>query len=218
MTASDIDRDGNESPIEMPIALEDDPEAEPSNPLIERAVGLLSQQIWCWGRDIVREEGNWLIEIGFDRIEAPANRNCSSVYSLQLPGGRYVVLRAFGVFFGDPQHGGLFLWRYEFQPLYTADATLERPLWSSEDLPELTLPTRSQRASCMALTLDLIDWLATYEANVADVLGVGYRRSTLASWDNGERFFMPAETFVRAWRDLSPLVASNFDVYLRAQT
>ena len=76
--------------------------------LIDHAVGLLSQQAWCWGRDIQRPEGNWLLEIGFDRIEPPADRkNCSSVYSLQLPRGRCVVLRGFGAFYGDRRRGGL---------------------------------------------------------------------------------------------------------------
>ena len=29
---------------------------------ISQAVTLFSQQIWCWGRDIERSEGNWLME------------------------------------------------------------------------------------------------------------------------------------------------------------
>ena len=61
---------------------------------IDHAVGLLSQQAWCWGRDVLRPEGNWLLEVGFDRIEPPNDRNeCSSVYSLELPDERCVVLR-----------------------------------------------------------------------------------------------------------------------------
>ena len=39
--------------------------------LIKHAEALLSQQIWCWGCDIMRPNGNWLIEIGFKRIEPP---------------------------------------------------------------------------------------------------------------------------------------------------
>ena len=88
--------------------------------LIKHAVELLSQQVWCWGRDILRPDGNWLIEVGFDRIEPPDDREgCSSVYSLALPNDRCVVLRGFGVFYGDICHGGVFLRRYEFRPKYT---------------------------------------------------------------------------------------------------
>ena len=74
--------------------------------LLEHAAALLSQQVWCWGRDILRPEGNWLLEFGFDRIEPPANRkHCASVYALAMPRRRCVVLRGFGVFYGDGQWG-----------------------------------------------------------------------------------------------------------------
>ena len=96
---------------------------------IEHAVGLLSQQVWCWGRDILRPEGNWLLQNGFVCIKPPAERDgCSSVYTLQLPRGRCVVLRGFGAFYGDQRCGGVFLPRYEFRPRYTKHATLEHPL------------------------------------------------------------------------------------------
>jgi len=122
------------------------------------AVGLLSQQAWCWGRDNRRPDGNWLVEIGFDRIEPSDDRKeWSSVYRLELPSVRCVILRGFGAFYGDRQRGGVFLPRYEFRPRYTTHATLESPPWSHADLPKLTAPTDSQRAACTSLTLDLID-------------------------------------------------------------
>lgn len=182
---------------------------------IRRAVGLLSQQTWCWGRDILRPEGNWLLEIGFDRIEPPADRKeCCSVYSLKLPRGRCVVLRGFGVFYGDHQRGGVFLPRREFRPRYTTCATLKRPPWSDADLPKLSPPTRSQRTACVSLTLDLIDWIRSYELTIVERLGIEYRRSTLLEWDNGERPIFPAEQMAAAWRELSFRVAADCDAYL----
>ncbi len=128
--------------------------------IIEQAVNLLSQQAWCWGRDILRAEGNWLIDIGFDRIEPPANRkHCSSLYTLALPHRGCVVLRGFGVFYGDSQWGGIFLPRYEFRPRYTTHATLACPPWSKADLPEFNPPTEPQQHACAMLTLGLIDWI-----------------------------------------------------------
>ncbi len=185
---------------------------------IEYAVGLLSQQAWCWGRDILRPEGNWLLEIGFDRIEPPADRKeCSSVYSLKLPRGRCVVLRGFGVFYGDLQCGGVFLPRYEFRPRYTTHAALECPPWSDADLPKLSAPTDSQRTACTSLTLGLIDWIRSYEVTIAKRLGIEYRRSTLLQWDDGKRPITPAEEMASAWRALSLLVAAKFDAYCRDQ-
>lgn len=181
---------------------------------IENAVGLLSQQVWCWGRDILRPEGNWLLETGFDQIKPPSDQEkCSSVYSLDLLQDRCVVLRGFGVFYGDKKLGGVFLPRYEFSPKYTKAAMLECPPWSDEDLPDLWPPNQSQRHACAALTLDLIDWIRSYEVNVTENLGIEYRRSTLKTWDNGERLFIPAEQQASAWRELSHRVAANFDMY-----
>ena len=179
--------------------------------LIDHAVGLLSQQAWCWGRDIQRPEGNWLLEIGFDRIEPPADRkNCSSVYSLQLPRGRCVVLRGFGAFYGDRRRGGVFLPRYEFWPRYTKHATLECPPWSHADLPRWNVPTESQRNCCASLTVDFIDWIRPYEVNIVALLGIEYRRSTLVKWDNGKRPITPAEEMARAWRLLGFAISEDY--------
>ncbi len=182
--------------------------------LFDHAVGLLSQQAWCWGQDILRPQGNWLLDIGFARLEPPADReDCSSVYSLELPHGQCIVLRGFGVFYGDDDRGAIFLPRYDFRPRYTLEAKLRYALWSMDDLPRLTMPNKCQRNSCISLTLDLIDWIRSYEVNIVECLGIEYRRGTLAKWDNGQRPFTPAEKFASAWRELSLQVAANFDVF-----
>lgn len=181
---------------------------------LEYAVGLLCQQCWCWGRDIVRPQGNWLLRIGFEKLKPPEGREeCSSVYSLKLPRGQCVMLRGFGVFYGDDHRGAIFMPRYDFRPRYTKQAELNGPLWSMEDLPILRPPNKHQRNACVSLTLDLIDWIRTYEVNVIECLGVDYRRQTLAKWDNGKRLFTPAEKIASAWRELSFQVAANFDAF-----
>ncbi len=199
----------------MSTALRENDHEHIEDELLRHGVTLLSQQVWCWGRDIFRPEGNWLLEIGFDRIEPPADRkDCSSVYTLAMPRRRCVVLRGFGVFYGDGQWGGVFLPRFKFQPRYTIQATLDCPPWSDVDLPTLNTPTESQRHACTMLTLDLIDWIHHYEVNIVDQLGLAYRRSTLLKRQNGSQPFVPAENFAAAWRELSYQVASNFNVFL----
>ncbi|MEM9644673.1 MAG: hypothetical protein AAF989_06750 [Planctomycetota bacterium] len=204
----------------MSATIEANDQNDMARDTIEHAVNLLSQQAWCWGRDILRAEGNWLLEIGFNRIKPPADReDCSSVYSLQLPRGRCVVLRGFGVFFGAHQLGGVFLPRYEFRPKYTSHATLDCPPWTDAELPDLSPPTESQRNICASLTLDLIDWIRSYEVNIVRRLGLAYRRRTLSQWDNGKRSVIPAEAFASAWRELSFRVAEHFDTYsMRAES
>ena len=49
--------------IEMSPELQVIERPSPGNEIIERALVLLNQQIWCWGRDILRPEGLSLIHI-----------------------------------------------------------------------------------------------------------------------------------------------------------
>ncbi|MEM9828303.1 MAG: hypothetical protein AAF958_17070 [Planctomycetota bacterium] len=202
----------------MSAALGATPQQQSGDNPLQAAVDLLSQQAWCWGRDVVRPEGNWLIEVGFERIQPPADReNCSSVYVLDLPYGRCVLLRGFGVFYGDIRRGGVFLHRYEFAPRYTKHSVLDCPPWTDDDLPEMHPPSASQRHRCASLTLDLIDWIRDYETDVVQRLGIEYRRETLMDWDNGKRPFTPAEQFASRWRALSFKVAADFDAYSKPQ-
>ncbi|TWU62504.1 hypothetical protein [Crateriforma conspicua] len=198
----------------MPITLQRHDRQSTIGRIIEQAVDLLSQQIWCWGQDVLRREGNWLLELGFNRAKPPASRkDCSSVYTLEIPNHRRVVLRGFGVFFGDDRWGGVFLPRHDFRPKYTDLATLRCPPWSDDDLPTLRRPNAPQGHSCVMLTLQLIDWIRGYEVDIADRLGIEYRRRTLAAWDNGKRSVIAAETMASAWRALSIQVAGNFDAF-----
>ena len=102
--------------------------------MIDHAVGLLSQQIWCWGR-ISSGPRVWL-RIKDSLIGTPVDReDCSSVYTLIDPDNNNIVLRGFGVFYGSPSRGGIFLPRYEFQPRFTPLAELGSPPWEEKDLP-----------------------------------------------------------------------------------
>lgn len=185
--------------------------------LMTSAVGLLSQQVWCWGRDILRPEGNWLLEVGFDRIKPPADRHeLASVYSLRLPRGRCVILRGFGAFYGDRRLGGVFLPRYDFQPLYTEQATLENPPWSDADLLDFDAPTGGQRRCCATLVLGLIDWIRAYEVSIVELLGMEYRRATLVDWGKGKRPAFPAEVMASAWRLLGQAIAEDLPSLLPA--
>ena len=141
--------------------------------LISRASRLLSQQVWCWGRDIERSEGNWLMEIGFDRIEPEFKcDHCDSIYTLELPNGKRVMLRAFGVFYGNDQKEGIYLPRYDFLPKYSRRLNIKNPPWEKKDLPKLNFPNNLEVSNCTFLVSELVNWIRTYEENVANVLGL----------------------------------------------
>ncbi len=178
--------------------------------LISRAVKLLSQQVWCWGRDIERIEGNWLMEIGFERSE-PTFRgdNCDSIYSLELSNGKRVILRGFGVFYGNDQKEGIYLPRYEFLPKYLRRLNIKNIPWEKNDLPELYFPNNSEVSNCVRLVTELVNWIRTYEENVANILGLDYRKSTLYGWQKIIGSIIPAEDMISEWNFLETKISEN---------
>ena len=175
---------------------------------ISHAISLLSQQIWCWGQDIRRKQGNWLLELGFERVRPPAGVEIEdSVYSLELTGNRSIILRGFGVYYCDNAHGAIFLPRYEFIPGYTENTTLEQPLWSSDELPELYFPAESEWESYTTMLADLVKWIQIYEQTVIETHGVDYRTLTLMEWDNGERKVTTPQDVVAEWGKIGAIIS-----------
>ena len=178
--------------------------------LISRASRLLSQQVWCWGRDIERSEGNWLMEIGFDRIEPEFKcDHCDSIYTLELPNGKRVMLRAFGVFYGNDQKEGIYLPRYDFLPKYSRRLNIKNPPWEKKDLPKLNYPNNLEVSNCIFLVSELVNWIRTYEENVVNILGLDYRKSTLLEWIKIRGLVIPAEDMVSEWKFLETQISED---------
>lgn len=179
------------------------------------AIALLSQQIWCWGQDVQRPEGNWLLEIGFQREKPPENRKeCSSVYTLAINDRIRLVLRGFGVYLGDDRRGGLFIERFGFTPKYSIHPRLECPPWSDRDMPVFRCPTAQQRDEVAMMLLELIDWIRQYECDIVSHLGIDYRRDSLVKWNNGKRQTIPAEQMATSWRKLSLTIAADVNSWV----
>lgn len=178
--------------------------------LISRASRLLSQQVWCWGQDIERSEGNWLMEIGFDRIEPEFKcDHCDSIYTLELPSGKRVMLRAFGVFYGNDQKEGIYLPRYDFLPKYSRRLNIKNPPWEKKDLPKLNYPNNLEVSNCIFLVSELVNWIRTYEENVVNILGLDYRKSTLLEWIKIRGLVIPAEDMVSEWKFLETQISED---------
>ena len=177
------------------------------NPI--RAADLFNQQLWCWSRDIDCPGGNLLVRYGFQRIQKPRGSSDPSLYRLDISPSARVILRGFGVFYGDDRWGGLFLRRCGFSPRMTPAADLPRPLWSDEDLPRLTDPLDDDLPRCRRLLLELIDWIRQYEVWILETKGVDYRRATLLPWLTKKKSVTPAAEMARAWRSLGVAIAAD---------
>lgn len=179
------------------------------------AASLLNQQLWCWGRDIEASSGNLLVAHGFQRIAKPKGVSAASIYRLDLTPSSRVILRGFGVFFGDDRWGGVFLPRFEFTPQFSAEPDLSRPAWSSDDLPSLRRPRKGQMPWCQRLMLDLIDWIRRYEIWIAAHQGVTYRHETLVDWKAKHESVVPAEEIAVAWRLLGLAISLHPERLIR---
>ncbi|QDU04448.1 hypothetical protein V6x_41760 [Gimesia chilikensis] len=169
---------------------------------VKLGTDLLNQQLWCWGRDVECESVNLLLKYGFERIEKPAKSKAASIYQIEVSETARVILRGFGIYYGDDRWGGLFLQRYGFRPRYSSLSTMKKPAWRVEDLPKLSLPGPDTFKESRLLLRDLIEWVYSYERWVLDVQGVEYRRSTVNLWKNGKRKIICAEEMATTWAAL----------------
>jgi len=158
-----------------------------------RGASLLHQQCWQWGCDIRRENGNLLLEYGFERERPP--ENACSRYSMNLGKRRVVVLWGFGFFTGRSLRSGVYLNRYEFCPRLV---NVEGAVFAPEALCG-GAPVRGRRAE-LALLAGAFRWMARYEEWIAAHEGVEYRRTGLRSW--GQPFVDPVE-LPACWRSLA---------------
>ena len=170
---------------------------------LARGVDLLSQQIWCWGRDILRPEGNVLLEQGFERLIAPPEKaNKKNIYALSLASGRTVILRGFGIVYIDERFGSIFVPRYELVPRFAPQEDSPLLPWSGDDLEGHVPPVAEERGQRIQMLADLIDWVIAYERDLIAVAGIDYRSQSLQRWDNGKRRVFPAPSMVPEWQAL----------------
>ncbi|MCY3630033.1 MAG: hypothetical protein OXI05_11595 [Bacteroidota bacterium] len=170
-----------------------------------RRVGqeLLHQQCWNWGRDIVRPEGNLLLEAGFLRRRPPEGEAGSSCYTLVLPDGDRFTLWGFGVLYGMPLTGGVYLNRYQFCPVWVPLEVIYRPVWTSDMIPTGQVPP-SLRIT-VDLTVAAIRHIADYEEWVLASYGLEYRCAVLRQWErpSGQ---LPPQALPEAWRTLADAI------------
>jgi len=160
---------------------------------------LLDQQMWYFGCDIRRKEGNALLEYGFERQRPPEGVKGSSQYCLQMKDETQLLLWGFGFYFRAGSHDGLLLRRYDFSPRLLPAPNLA---WKPEDLQPLRLP--ESEAACERLRELLpaaLRWLADYEDWILAHLGEAYRADCLAAWP--KRVATTLTTTSQAWRDLA---------------
>jgi len=164
---------------------------------------LLSQQHWLWGRDVLAKSGNLLLGYGFSRHAIPQGRTGCSCYSLQRKHGGSIGLWGFGIFFGNPEFGGMYLRRFEFFPRSVKCHRLEKIGWCEQDLMEFQIPAGiPQQKSTLALLAECCDWIASYEDWGRKTFGEYFRQEGLDQWSSP---VCQADAISGLWREMGQL-------------
>ncbi|MCS6852402.1 MAG: hypothetical protein NZ700_14655 [Gemmataceae bacterium] len=155
--------------------------------------------MWCWGRDIERPEGNVLLERGMRRFRSPDPEG-GTLYKALLEGDVGIWLWGFGLLCREPSTAGVFLRRYDFDPLLV-DRLPDQPVHLPADLGPLVRPTPTSWATVQRLVQRAARWIANYERWVADNLGVAYRQAVLEAFDTPPT--VPATAMASSWEWLA---------------
>ncbi|MYA69964.1 hypothetical protein F4009_21450 [Candidatus Poribacteria bacterium] len=172
------------------------------------ATALLDQQLWCWGQDIRRADGNALLAYGFTKHQPPEGKHGSTAYEWRSSGRSRVILWGFGFFYGDGDRGGLFLQRYKFAPKQTAAVDFSLPIWKSEQIPELTHPCDMEAWDrVFNLLTQGLAWIGDYEQWIISEYGLDYRQRCTDAWKKKKR--IPAHEMAAKWHELVEYLLSQ---------
>lgn len=162
---------------------------------------LLDQQMWCWGRDVVRPEGNALLEYGFRRRRPPEGLMAASAYVLCPNPGQELRLWGFGLLWTEEETGSLFLRRRRFSPRLVSGPEAFEEVWRAEQTPATLRPrSESDHVLTRRLLKDAFSWIAGYERWAQRTLGADYRELCVTTW---RKKSVPAPEMARCWERLA---------------
>ena len=167
---------------------------------------LLDQQLWCFGYDIRRPEGNLLLEYGFTRHRPPEGKRGSNCYIFCPQPSCQIGLWGSGLFYGDAQIGGIFLKRYQFQPKLTASAVLSANSIAQAEIPTAhtpRTPDEAERAGSLAVAA--LRWLSHYEQWIQVNVGVSYRQYCIDRWPRSKQSVVAEAVAATTWHDSTAL-------------
>ncbi len=175
-----------------------------------RGPALLNQQCWLWGCDIKRSAGNLLLERGFGRTLPPDGEQGSRTYAWFAP-KQTIVLWAFGIWYGEPGRGAVYLNRFACLPQYAAQDQPPAHVWRPDQLSMACPPAdHTQRMAACTLAAALFGWIAAYERWVHTTAGAEYRAACVASWERGE-YRIAADAIADEWQQLASAVAPDMN-------
>lgn len=171
-----------------------------SGPFGKHFEALVKLQMWCFGFDIRRPEGNLLLMFGFERSKLPIGQYGSSYYTKELDSMHTMHLWGFAMALERPGIG-LLVKRNERTPRMYDGMRIESPFWHPQDLPRGYTPREGTSLSiAKELLRRLTAALSDYEQFVADTTPRSFQtlRSAGAPLRSGK---LPKGTLTQCWRE-----------------
>jgi len=169
---------------------------------------LLEQQMWCWGCDVRRQEGNLLLAYGCERYPSPDPR-FHSAYTYALCADCTLTLWGWGVWIAREGTGSIFLSRSRFRVSFTPDVYLYPQAWQADDLPSgksPRAPTAQTNTHC--LLAEAMTWIGDYEHWLACNTEPRYREAAIAAWPQRRRYHggTVSSAMTTTWKTLAEFI------------
>ena len=181
--------------------------------LSQKGSPLLDQQMWCWGHDVRREEGNLLLLYGAQKHPSP-NPRYHSAYSFSTDIDSSLILWGWGIWIANKNMGSVFIRRAGFRIIYTAKCELAPQAWCEQDLPftEDGIDLHEQEHRIYPLLVTAFEWISGYENWLSNQIGTAYREDVVSRWQTYRHIpshhAISAVSMTSMWISLSTMLTS----------
>lgn len=130
----------------------------------------IQQQMYFWGQDVTRPEGNFLVAQGFSRSPSTGLKG-TSCYRRDWQGGTIELYGSCAGWYG-PDGGFTFIRPWKRCAIWLSEETTPIPgSWQKE-----LIHRSASKAELYQASLPFLDWLISYEYAVLGRFGRGYRQ------------------------------------------
>jgi|GEM_PF-897102 hypothetical protein len=179
--------------------------------LLRRASRHMQQQCWLWGCDVRHNDGNLLLEYGFARYR-PDNPLAGSSLYVHTTATHSVMLWGFGMYVGDVEHGGAFIFRHLFDPVAVSHPSAQ--IFTPE---AVTHAACAPQAIHQHYLLTALSWITAYEDWVIKRMGMSYRHQSIGNWPK-KSLQTEYTTFVADWHQCAHAMAYAPDIHTNSPT
>ncbi len=139
--------------------------------------------MWCWGKDIMSEEGNLLIDFGFKMQKSTDPANRGTRYILDIDDERRLTLMALGMVYSEEGKGAAQFERSRYIPLFNPDPNCNKNIYSFKELegfgPAKSEPDKQflkrSKAECALL-------ISHYETWIIQIANKNHQKKRVSTW------------------------------------